>query len=165
MLSGLRIGTPLYVLYRNEPRIAIGEVLSVSNPVPVFGTTYQNGMMMPPKSTVDVKVKINGEEVTFQKLPADQSVADFGTSGIVLSESREAILTEIEGLRKLSEKTLQERPRHEHIITECDKMLGELNPQAKREAAQAQEIASLKSDMGTIKGMLAQLLGQKEKQL
>ncbi len=163
MLSGLRVGTPLYVLYKNEPRVAIGEVLSVSNPAPVFGTTYQNGMIMPPKSTVDVKVKINGEDVTFQKLPSDQSVADFGNSGIVISESREAIITEIEGLRKLSEKSLQERTKHEHIIEECEKMMGELNPQAKREAAQAQEIASMKGDISTIKGLLTQLLNQKEK--
>lgn len=157
MLSGLRAGTPLYVLYKNEPRIAIGEVLTVSNPVPQFGTVYQSGIPMPPKTTVDIKVKINGEEVTFQKLPSDQSVADFGTSGIVISESREAIINEIEGYKKLSEKALQDVDRHKKIIAECGKMLGELNPQIKREAEQAREIAGLKGDITAIKNMLAQL--------
>ena len=164
MLSGLRAGTPLYVLYKNEPRMAIGEVLSVSNPIPQFGSTYQAGVLMPPKTTVDIKVRLNGEEVTFQKLPSDQSAADFGGSGVVVSESREAILNEIEGFKKLSEKALQDVDRHKHIIVECNKMLGDLNPQVKREAEQAREIAGMKGDIASIKDMLAKVLNYKNKE-
>ena len=50
MLSGLRQGAPIYVLYKNELKTAIGEVVAVSNPVPQYGTTYNAGILAQPKT-------------------------------------------------------------------------------------------------------------------
>ena len=125
---------------------------------------------MTPKNVVDVKVSINGESVDFQKLPADASIADFGSNGIVVSESRDAIINEISGFKKASERVLADVERHQHIVAECDTMLTLLNPQLKREAEQAEEIENLKrgmsdlrGDMNDIKGMLAQALKHSSK--
>ena len=40
-------------------------------------------------------------------------------------------------------------------------MLGDLNPQVKREAEQAREIAGMKGDIASIKDMLAKVLNYK----
>ena len=171
MLSALRQGTPIYVLYKNELRVAVGEVVSVSTPVPQFGTTYTAGILAQPKMTVDIKVRFGSDTVDFQKLPSDQTIADFGPNGIVISESRDAILNEIDGFKKLSERALADRPRHEQIVEACSRMQAELNPAIKREAEQADEIARLKKGMAEltdsmedIKGMLAKALKSKAKE-
>ena len=171
MFQGLRESSPFYILYKSEPRLEVGEVISVSSPVPQFGNiTYQSGNLVPPKNVVDVKVSINGESVDFQKLPADASIADFGSNGIVVSESRDAIINEISGFKKASERVLADVERHKHVVTERDTMLTLLNPQLKREAEQAEEIENLKrgmsdlrGDMNDIKGMLAQALKHSSK--
>ena len=170
MLSGLRQGTPIYVLYKNELKVAVGEVVSVSNPVPQFGTTYTAGVLAPPKMTVDVKVRIDGETVDFQKLPADQTIADFGPNGVVVSESKDAILNEIDGFKKLSERALADIPKHQQIVKGCEQMLCDLNPQIRKDNEQAQEILNLKQgmselrdDLADIKALLSKSINRKTK--
>lgn len=171
MFQGLRESSPFYILYKADPRLVVGEVVSVSNPVPQFGNIpYQAGSILPPKSYVDVKVSVGSETMDFQKLPADAVIADFGANNVVVSESKDAILNEIMGFRKVSEKALSETEHHKHVVTECDKMLMDLNPQIRKEAEQAEEIDNLKKGledlrgcMVDLKGMLSQALGRNSK--
>lgn len=158
MFQGLRPAAPIYLLYKAEPRIVIGEVVSVSNPMPQFNSTYQNGVLMPPKAYVDIKVRIADETVDLQKLPADASIADFG-NGMVVSESRDAIANEINGFKMSSQRALDEMERHKHVVSQCDMMLSELNPQLKKEAEQSAEIENLKQGMAELQGSLADLKG------
>lgn len=163
MFQNLRVGSPLYILYKNEPRLAIGEVVSVGTPMPQFGMNYQNGMLSQPRNTVDVKANINGEEVTLQKLPCDLVIADFGSTGMVVSESKEAILSEIESFRGINAKALNDMPKFQHNVEECDKMSAQLNPHIAKEVEQAKEIESLKADISDMKAMLSKALGALKK--
>lgn len=163
MFQNLRGGSPFYILYKNEPKLSVGEVQSVSTPLPQFSTSYQNGILTPPKSVVDVKVTVEGKEVELQKLPADVVIADFGNAGMVVSESREAIQSEIEAFKNNSVRALGEVDHHKAVVSECDKMLAVLNPQLAKEAEQAQEIEYLKGEMSDIKEMLSKVLGLSEK--
>lgn len=167
MLSGLRQGAPFYVLYKNELKVAVGEVVSVSNPVPQFNA----GILAQPKTTVDVRVRIGADTVDFQKLPSDQSIADFGGNGIVVSESRDAIMNEIDAYRKMSERALSETDRHRKIVAACGDMMAELNPQIRKEAEQATEIQNLKqavsgmrSDMADMKSLITKMFNRKNKE-
>lgn len=168
MFQGLRVGSPIFILSKNEPKIDIAEVVSVGNPTPQYNAaTFQGGNFLPPKNTVDIKARIGEQVIDLQKLPADVSIADFGTSGMVVSESRDAILSEIDGFKKLSLRALEDVDRHKHIVVECDNMLASLNPQIRKEAEQAEEIANLKrgmadlrDDMTDIKGMLTKALNR-----
>ena len=112
MFKDLRSGSPFYILYKNEPRLAVAEVKEVSLPVPQFGLTYQSGLMSQPRNTVDVKVSIDGEDTTLQKIPADLAIADFG-SGMVVSEDSNSISNEITALMKNSERML---PRRSYLL-------------------------------------------------
>lgn len=162
MFQGLRPAAPIYILYKAEPRVAIGEVVSVSNPIPQYAASpYQSGI----KSYVDIKIRVADEVVDLQKLPADASIADFGNSGMVISESRDAIVNEIDGFKKASQRALEEVDRHKHIVTQCDVMLAELNPQLKREAEQTAEIENLKRGMADLQDTLVDLKGMLTKAL
>lgn len=150
MFQNLRSGSPFYLLYKNDPRLVVAEVKEVSLPVPQFGITYQSGLMSQPRNTVDIKVSIDGEDMTLQKIPADLSIADFG-SGMVVSDDGDAISNEISALMKNSEKSLSERPKHEHIVAECKKMLGVLNPHLAKETEQEKRIEQLTNEFSEMK--------------
>jgi len=169
MFQGLRAGSPFYILHKDEPKIEVGEVVLVSNPSPLFQTSFQGGGVQMPTMTVDVKVNVGGQEVDFVKLRADQCIAD--SSGVVVSESRDAMLGEIESFKKNSERALGEVSRHEHIVEECGRMLAVLNPQIQRELTQSKEIEGLKSEVSgirdemlDIKAMLAKALNRTKKE-
>ena len=171
MFSNLRNGTPLYVLHKSEPRLEIGEVISVSSPMPQFGQTYTAGFQMPgQKMLVDVKIKTQNGDIDLQKLPADSSIADFG-NGMVVSESREAILNEIDALRKSSQRVIESVDYHKAVIGKCTDLMAELNPQLKQDVERAKELDTLKREVGgikddmvEIKGMLTKMIDKKSKE-
>ena len=155
MLNGLRAGASLYALYKTEPRVEILEVVSVSNPVPQF-PTYTAGLAQPQLSrVVDIQARRGSETVKFEKVPADVTIADFGpSSGIVLSESRDAILAEIETLSKSSERALADEDHHRHVIEECEKMRQTLNPALQKEAENTKRLDTLEQTLNEIRALL-----------
>lgn len=172
MFGNLRIGTPLYVLHKNEPRLEVGEVIFVGQPIPQYGTTYSGGYPIAgQKMVVDIKVKVGEDEINLQKLPTDLQVADYIESGMVVSESRDAILVEVENIRKNSQRVIESVDEHRSILEKCDTLIQELNPQAKQDAERSKEIETLRSeikgfrsDMEDIKDALARIVKLNKKE-
>ncbi|MCQ2349102.1 MAG: hypothetical protein MJZ98_01320 [Paludibacteraceae bacterium] len=162
MFSNVRIGTTIYVLHKSEAKLEIGEVTYKTEPTPMYTNTYQSGIMQPQKMYVDLDVRINGENVKFQKLQADATIAD--SNGMVVSESRDAILNEVLAMQKCSQSIIDSVEHHTEIVSRCNALVQELNPDAKRDAERAKEIVDLRSEVGELKNMLTQLLSKKEKE-
>lgn len=159
MFQNLRKGQNVYVLYRNEPRIDIGEVESVGIPTPQLSAApYQQYQSTMQKNCIDVKIKINDQVIDLQKLPAEGNIADFGTSGMVVSESKDAILQEVELMRTNSQKILDSVERHKANVEQCSRLIEELNPHLKQEAELRRQIAQLTSELGTVKKQLTEVL-------
>ena len=176
MFQSLRIGTPLYVLHKNEPKLEVGEVIFVSQPVNQFGQTiYQQGIMNPAPATVDIKIKSNDKTIELQKLPANMSIADYG-NGMVISESRDSIINELGVLRQNSERIIASIDQHKDIVSKCDALMQELNPQVKQDAERQKEmlalgervgglgerVGGLEKSMQNIEGLLTQILDSKK---
>ena len=102
MFQGLRTGGLFYVLEKgDELKLKIGHVVSVSNPQPKYNQistmpTYNNQ----PEMVVDVKVKVGDENVDFKQLNANMNIANSGN--VVVSDSKEAMSAEVEGLLRTS---------------------------------------------------------------
>lgn len=177
MLSALRAGTPVYILYKNEPRFAVGKVTQVSNQYPNFGQQPQP--LVPGNNVaVDIAVEVDGKVETFPRIPLNTSIAEHADKGTVISETREGIINEVNAIRSASQSALDQVDTHRRIISSCDKLLFDINPQLRKEQEQAAEIASLKeqlSDMNgrfdsvtdqlaTLTGMLSKSLGKNKKE-
>ena len=167
MFQSLRIGTPLYVLHKNEPKLEVGEVTYVSQPVNQFGQPVYGGTQ---PATVDVRISSDGKAIELQKLPATATIADHG-NGLVISESRDAISSEIAILRQNSQRILESTEQHKTIVRKCDELLQELNPQAKVDAERAKEmdelgkrVSGLESSNARIEEMLTRILNDKPKE-
>lgn len=155
MFQGLRPNSIFYVLDKSgEPTLKIGQVISVSNPQPKF--PYQPGQFNPQlETTVDVKVKMPDGEAEFKQLPSNGQIANSGD--LVVSESREAMSAEIEAMLRHSREVLESKEYHEKVVTNCEQMLGVLNPQIAKEKAQEQRIVNLEVDMNGMKGTLSNI--------
>lgn len=157
MFSALRTGSPFYILEKSdEPKLKIGSVVSVTQPVPKYAQTYIPNQNYT-ETVVDVVVKVGEEDIKFEKIPSNLSIANFGQNGIVVSESKEAMNTEVEGMLRTSRNILDSIPYHEKVVEVCDVMLRELNPQFAKEKQQEEKIASLESKVGGMEGKLDQI--------
>ena len=134
--------------------------MSVSLPVPKYplATTFGNQEML-----VDIVIKINNQEITYQKLPANSDIADFGNTGIVLSASKEAINSEIISLKTKSEDIINSVDYHKNIINDCDKLLSELNPDFAERQKQQDEIKMLKEQISSVAESVSTLISELRK--
>lgn len=154
MFSALRQGSSFFILDKtNVPKLKIGSVVSVSQPMPKYNNTYVPGHNYT-ETVVDVVVKVNEEELKFEKLPSNLSIANFGQSGIVVSESKEAMLGEVESMLRNSKNIIESVQYHKDVLIACDEMMKELNPQLAKEKEQEQKIAMLENRMGGMESTL-----------
>jgi ribosome-associated translation inhibitor RaiA len=149
MFSGLRQGGMFYILENDsEIRLKIGQVLSVSNPQQKYGQFGQQSYGAQPEMVVDVKVKVGDDVLEFKQLNANMNIANSGK--VVVSDSKEAMNAEVEGLLRNSKQVIESVPYHEKVIAACDSMLRELNPQFAKEKEQEEKIGILEERMGNI---------------
>ena len=154
MFSSVRQGNLFYILSRGEnPTVRIGQVESVSNPVPKY-PTYTPGQPFgqQPEMLVDVKVKCGEEVMDFQKLPANGEV--FSYPNAIVSDKKEAIMSEVEAMLQNSRHVIESVGYHESVIRNCDDILKQLNPQFAKEKQQEEKIGSLETEVKSLKGDL-----------
>ena len=107
---------------------------------------------------VDIVVKVNNQDVTYQKLPANLDIADFGTNGIVVADNKLAMNSEIMSLKQKSVDALNNMDFHQQVILNCDKMLSDLNPEFAEKQQQQAEINELKTQVSDLTRNISNLM-------
>ena len=158
MFQGLRTNSLFYVLDKGEnPSLQIGQVVSVSNPKTKY-PTFNNGFTPQPMETVvDVKVKINDEEVDFKQLPANGQIAN--DKNLVVSDNKEAMSAEVDAMLRQSKAILESVDYHERVVKSCGGMLLQLSPQIAKEKGQAEKISKLEGKVSGMEGKLDRMMG------
>ena len=158
MFQGLRQGGMFYILEKGEDiSLKIGQVVSVSNPQPKynqFGTAPT--FTAQPEMVVDVKVKVCEDTMEFKQLNANMNIANSGN--VVVSDSKEAMSAEVEGLLRTSKQIIESVPFHEKVITSCDAMLRDLNPAFAKEKEQEEKMSMLEGEVTGIKETLGEMM-------
>lgn len=160
MFSNLRTNSQIYILHKDTtPYVEIGQVVSVSQPQPRFPVS---NFMNPQELVVDIVVKINGTDITLQKLPANLDVADQGTvnGALVITTSREAMNSEVDSLRQKSLSILNSVDYHKKVVQDCENLLQKLNPEFAEQKQQKQEIDMLKTQMQELMSGMKDLMKQ-----
>jgi ribosome-associated translation inhibitor RaiA len=154
MFSGLRQAGLFYILEKGEElKLRIGQVISVSNPQPKYGQ-YSYGSQ--PEMTVDVRVKVDEETLEFKQLNANANIANSGS--VIVSDSKEAMNAEVEGLLRTSKGVLDSVSYHEKVLASCDAILRELNPSFKKEKEQEEKMSMLEDEVIGIKDTLGEMM-------
>ena len=162
MFQGLRTNSLFYVLDKGEnPSLRIGQVVSVSNPQTKY-PAFNNGFTPQPMETVvDVKVKINDEEVDFKQLPANGQIAN--DKNLVVSDSKDAMSSEVDAMLRQSKAILESVDYHERVVKSCEGMLLQLNPQIAKEKEQSEKINKLEGKVSGIDGKVSGIEGKIDK--
>lgn len=157
MFGQLRINNPLFVLTKQgSPSLEIGTVVSVTAPMPQLSSIGQTTMY-----TVDVTARINDQNITYQKLPANMDVADFaGNGNVVVACSRESMNSELQAMRQRSVDVVKSVDYHNGMIQAIDKIIQDLNPEEAEKLALQKEVTDLKGQMFQMSQSVNALLEQ-----
>lgn len=155
MISALVPGNNLYILYtKDTPVLKIGEVVSKTEPVPTynsFGANYND-------TKFNLVVKVDNEQLEFKNISGLASTMNDPSSGIFISETPEAMITEITNKSTISRKHIDSIPYHENALVAYDKMLKELNPRYAKEQKMDEDIANLKNRQDAMDSKIDQIL-------
>lgn len=150
MFSALRQGSQIYILdKKNDPKLTIGEVISVSSPTyNTFGTpNYLD-------TKVDIKAKIDDNIIEFKQLNSSLSIASDPSTGTVITETRELMANEVDTMLQNSKRILDSIPYHEKVIHSGEEMLKKLNPKYAKEQERDEDISNLKLKVGGMESKL-----------
>lgn len=158
MFQGLRQNGLFYILEKGEDlKLRVGQVVSVSNPQPKYGQFNTPTFGSQPEMTVDIRVKVDEETMDFKQLSANASIANSGN--VVVSDSKDAMSAEVEGLLRTSKAILESVPYHEKMLVACDNVLRDLNPSFKKEKEQEEKMSMLEGEVIGIKDTLNEMMG------
>jgi len=155
-------GTTLYILYKNEPRMEKGRVISVNTHLPQFNPSQPQAMFG--GMVTDLAVSVDGETIPFSGLPATASVANFPDKGMFVSEDQGLVVNEITAMRDNSQRIVDSYDAHRTLRDKCDELLLSLDPDKQKEMQSAKEMADLKGELAEMKRMLSAFLGTKTKE-
>lgn len=157
MFSALRQGSIIYILDKtNEPKIKIGYIETVSVPHPLYKTynpAVSFGTNM--QTVVDITVKVDDSKVQFECVPANLSIHSNGD--MTISESREAMISEVDAMLQNSKNILSSVDKHKTIIASCENILKELNPVYAKEQERDTAIDSLTEQVNNMQSVLNRL--------
>ena len=158
MFQGLRTNSLFYVLDKGEnPNLRIGQVVSVSNPQTKY-PTFNNGFTPQPMETVvDVRVKLDDEEVDFKQLPANGQIAN--DKNLVVSDNKDAMSAEVDAMLRQSKAILESVDYNKRVVDSCEGMLQQLNPQIAKDKEQTEKINKLEGKVSGIEGKIDKMMG------
>lgn len=161
MFQSVRPNSPIYVLHKGDnPRLETGYVANQPIPKPKYQMPHNFGQ--PQEMIVDLVIKLNDISINLNSIPANLDIADSYSNGesIVISDSREAMNSEIISLKQKSVDLLNSMDYHKSLIVSYDKLLSDFNPEMAEKQAQQQEIAGLRNQIDELSKSMALLVKQ-----
>ena len=162
MFQGMTQGASLHILYKNEPRIETGRVISVNTHLPQYNPAQPQAMFG--GMVTDITVSVGNDTIPFQGLPANASVANFPDKGLFISEDKGLVVNEVTAMRDNSQRVVDSYEAHKAIRDKCDALLLSLNPEKQKEIRTEKEMAELKGELAEMKRMLSAFLGAKKEE-
>lgn len=153
--QNLRNNHQVYILHKDaKPTLEMGKVVGMTLPIPKYGNTGMYNDLV-----LDITVDVDGKQANFQKLPANNDIADFGNN-IVIAASKEAINSEIVSFKQHSLDVINSIEQHQNIILGCDQILEKLNPEIAEKQRQEQENKALRDEINSLKEMFADFVNK-----
>lgn len=162
MFQGLSQGATLYILYKNEPRLERGRIISVNTHLPQFNPTQPQAMLN--GMVTDLTVAVGDDTIPFAGVPASASMANFPDKGLFISEDQGMAVNEITSMRDSSKRIVDSYDAHKKMVERCDALLLSLNPEKQKELQNAKEMEALRGELAEMKRMLSAMLGTKQKE-
>lgn len=158
MFQNLRQGDALYVIDKTGvPFLKTGFVVNKSTPMAV-NPTATNGLLMGLNQQMEITIRANvdGQEGDFSHLLTTENVHDYGN--MVIADSRESALSEIDKIRMKSQGELDRIKINEETIESCEEMSKTLNPAYAKEKERDEAIDTLSDRLDGIENSMEKIL-------
>lgn len=152
MFQTLRQNSQLYILDKSKMELNIGRVSSITQPIPKFPTNFMQNQEM----VLDLTVTVDGSDLSYQRVPSNLDVADFGN--IIIATNKNAMNAEIDNIKQRSLSIINSYNDNKKIVQECDKLISKLNPELAEKQAQQADILELKSQMSLMSKSINELM-------
>ena len=152
MFSNLSKGNVLYGLDRRDKIKWF--TASVEQVNPVYGKVQGNMFGQLPEVRLDITININGEQKTFQQVPSNNAIADFGEKSFVLADNKDSLYNYVKTLRQTSKNIIESAPYHESLIPQYDDVLNDIMPGS----ADSGKVKALENKVDSLTAQLAEAI-------
>lgn len=152
MFSNLSKGNVLYGLDRTNGVKQF--TATVENVIPVTGSLTPNMFGQMPEVRLNIVCNINGVQKTFQQVPSNNAIADFGDNSFVIADNKDSLFNYTKTLRQKSKAIVDSAPYHESLLPQFDDVLNDIMPGS----ANNDEVKALRSEVGSLKSQLAEAI-------
>ena len=151
MFSTLSKGNVLYGLDRTDKIKWFTATVENVNPT-VGSNPNMFGQM--PELRLDIICNINGAQKTFQQVPSNSAIADFGDKAFVIADNKDSLFNYIKTLKQKSKSIVDSAAYHESLIPQYDDVLNELMPGN----GNSDEVKELRNKVDSLTSQLAEAI-------
>lgn len=108
------------------------------------------------ETVVDITVVIDGNKKEYLGIPSNLSTHGYGN--VVVSESKEAMVQEIDGMLQTSKQIVDSVDYHKALISSYENILKQLNPSFAKEQERDDAIESLTAQVNSMKSEMSKIL-------
>lgn len=152
MFSNLSKGNIIYGLDRRDK--VKWFTASVERITPSYSNNVAQQFGQFPELLLEIVLNINGEQRTFQQVPSNNVIADFGEKSFVIADNKDSLYNYTKKLLQDSEKIVNSVSYHEAIIPQYKDILNEIMPGS----ANSDEVKGLKNKINSLEEKLSKAI-------
>lgn len=157
MFSALTQGSLVYIVDKTDGlKYKTGEVVNVDQNN-LFNGSFGNTNFTP-NGTVTLKVRLEGTVIDYPEVPRNGSIASYNNGDIVVCDTKQAAITEIENTFQHTKQILTNRDKYEKLANDCENSLKELNPIFAKDKERDDRINGLDSKVTSMETKLDKIL-------
>lgn len=107
------------------------------------------------ETVVDITVKLGNDKKEYLGVPSNLSIHGYGD--IVISEGKDAMIAEVDGMLQSSKSILDSIDYHRKTIASCEEMLKQLNPAYAKEQERDSAIDDLKNEVEVLRREISKM--------
>lgn len=155
MFSNLSQGNILYGLdTRGDFKTFAAPITKASAPYPSY--INNNGVQVP-CMVIDISTTINGENREFKQVPSNISIADFGSIGFVLADSKDSLKVHVNSMTDTKKQLISNIEVEKKLYEQYSKVADELNGTAAIKQDN-EEIKALRTELAEYKNMMERII-------
>lgn len=153
MFSALNQNSALHIITKTNNKIEykLGRVESVTAPTISPYGGYNS-------STVDINVSVDGGVQTFKNVPSALSVANFKNDGLIISETKEGLIPELDNIIQASQLAIDSYEDNKKIVSSGKEAMKIINSKYAKDVERDDTINYLKQDVANMKGDINKIL-------
>lgn len=154
MFSSLTQGSTIYILDKNENRLKIGSITSISFPHINNNPSLNIGN----QQVIDIKCQVGGNQQEFINIPTTYSLLSYNNGQIIISETKQNLQQEVETTLQKAQEIVRNIDIYKEQITAYEQILKELNPQFARDTDRDNRLTALEDKFEGVTSKLDKLI-------